>query len=52
MRETGYYWCCLNTTWSIFYYNKFDNTFTGGFANDPYYDGEFNEIDEKQIKRE
>lgn len=50
MRETGYYWCLLEDDWNIFYYNKTYKMFMGMGVD--FEESDFQEIDEKQIKRE
>ena len=52
MRECGYYWCKVrsNQKWYIF---EFDKTFGwSDESGDEWLEEYFDEIDEKQIKRE
>ena len=50
MRKAGYYWCRVKNDWDIYYWN---GNFWYCFSPDNEWNEEyFDEIDEKQIKRE
>ena len=50
MRETGHYWVKLDNAWEVAFWDG-DGWFII-FGNNHYPDRHFQEIDEKQIKRE
>ena len=52
MRETGYYWITVKSGDRIGYYNSKFNKWTICGYEEVFSDSEFDEIDEKQIKRE
>ena len=47
MREAGYYWCRVKDDWCIYYWNSEWKSWEEAWE-----DSDFDEIDEKQIKRE
>ena len=54
MRETGYYWCRIKNDWLIAFFDNSINNGTWSVCNCEWdmTGNIFDEIDEKQIKRE
>ena len=52
MRETGYYWCLYENEWQLCYYDFESYHWWICGCDEPIFDKNFDEIDEKQIKRE
>jgi hypothetical protein len=53
MRKNGYYWVILNTEWVIARWSENGGKHGGVFfvEGKPYYQNQFDRIDESQIKR-
>lgn len=52
MREDGFYWIRLLISWEIAYYSKSNNNWTIVGRMNRFNNSDFEEIDERQIKRD
>jgi hypothetical protein len=50
-RLEGYYWCKINEDWEVCFYNAGKKAFERTMDDSYTYEEEFDEIDERRIKR-